>query len=167
MWDCMVKGWEWLGGNAGQVQTIFAILAFWIAYRGYIKLLKYREVDARLVFINLLNDSFRENIKFYQYTRRLEILAKDLKEIDSISESDLKLIEGNLKHIVKWKNKLKEIKVELEKIYDQNSNYKVNYLEESAIKINQSLKEFIRASSGFQTIENDLEKIKSKYSRKD
>ncbi|WP_151809300.1 hypothetical protein [Acinetobacter soli] len=32
--------WDWLGKNSGQIQIIIAVVAFWLAYKGYIEVLK-------------------------------------------------------------------------------------------------------------------------------
>lgn len=32
--------WKWLGTNSGQIQIIIALVAFWLAYKGYIEVLK-------------------------------------------------------------------------------------------------------------------------------
>ena len=163
MWECLSLAWAWLGSNSGQVQIVIGIFAFWVAYKGYIKLLEHRSIDSKMVFYSLLHEAYRENIKYSQHARKLEIIANDLKKIDTLLKADKDRIENNLEHIVKWKAKLKEIKVELEKIYELPTKLKLHILEESALGLNYSLKEFVRASNGFNTIENDLERLKAKY----
>lgn len=162
---CLSSAWTWLGTNSGQVQIIIGVFAFWVAYKGYAKILEHRSVDSKMVFYSLLHEAYRENIKYSQHARKLEIIANDLKKVDVLSKPDRDKIASNLEYIVKWKEKLKEIKAELEKIYELPSKLKLSILEESALGLNYSLKEFVRASNGFSTIENDLERLKEKYKK--
>lgn len=165
---CVV--WGWLGTNSGQLQTIFAVLAFGLAYKGYVRLLEQikfsnsqRSRDAKMVFINLLHEAYKENIKYIQLGRKLENMAKTLKEIENLNDKEHAIIDRYLPYLKNYNKTLKSIKIELERIYDLSDQLKIEALEKNSFTLNQKMKGFVKASNGFNVIELDFQKILDKY----
>jgi hypothetical protein len=161
--DVICAGWALLGANSGQIQTVIGGVAFWLAYKGYAKLLEHRSVDSKMVFINLLHEAYRENIKYLQLSRKLDGMYKILKEIDELTKEELAIIDRYLPYLQSFKKSLKSIKVELERIYGLPDQLGVEDLEKYSFSLNQKMKEFVKASNGFNVIELEFQKILDKY----
>lgn len=168
--EFMHEAWDWVNSNSGAIQSIIAVVAFVYAWKGYHKLLEQmklsnlqRSRDSKMVFINLLHEAYRENIKYYQLGKKLKNIAKSLKAIDSLTSKEHATIDKYLQHLDRFQESIKKIKVELERIYELPDQLGVEDLEKYSFILNNRMKEFVRASNGFNVIELDLQKILEKY----
>ena len=50
--DCIYLVWDWFGDNSGQVQIIIALIAFWLAYVVYRKVLEQIEISNEQTYLS-------------------------------------------------------------------------------------------------------------------
>lgn len=98
MWDCIVKGWDWLGANAGQVQTFIGVIALSFAVLAYFKVLKQIKISDMQTNLTIDQMTKYNNERVFELRLRLKIRInehfKTLMELqDACNDLSLRLQE--------------------------------------------------------------------------
>lgn len=96
MWDCLVKFSTWAEGNSGQIQIVIALVAFWLAYKGYEKVLEQIQISREQDVVNYEQRSYELKIQvinlLFELNTSLHNKLKILHELYNAIEGST---EGN------------------------------------------------------------------------
>ena len=96
MWECIVRGWEWMGSNSGQVQTFIGIIALGFAVLAYFKVLKQIKISDRQTDLTIQQMTKYNEERVFELRLRLKIRigehSKALMELqDAANDLSLRL----------------------------------------------------------------------------
>lgn len=160
MWEYLVVFSTWAESNSGQIQIIIGLLAFWLAYKGYVKLLEQIEIsnkqekdadqtrfyDLKLNLIKavneesskvqLLHDEFLNSVDTYFMCKQsLSINSKELNQDLNTFFEEVLSSRGlnNLDFLKKKMEFLDDTFIQI-----RNSNLKTEHIEKILNKIFES-----------------------------
>lgn len=163
--------WEWLGGNAGQVQIVIGLIALSFAVLAYFKILKQIKIsqdqtsfsikqsgmEAKLNILNLTNENIKNNtyahVKLPPLIKEFSLIKKQLEvkgELDKVET-----IENILSNLINQKNMLKNSNNDLIAFSEGIANIHYTELDELNGRLNTLYSTLIR-STDFSGDYNDL-----------
>ncbi|MFW1783291.1 hypothetical protein ACG9XL_02650 [Acinetobacter nosocomialis] len=174
--EVIYKLWVWLGNNSGQIQIIIALVAFWLAYKGYVKVLEQIQISREQDKVNYEQRSYELKTKvislLFEVNESLHTKLKILHElynviekakIDGNSEESETDLEESLRIV---KDKIEETESFYEKIIDSTeiiSNEEIFDYQKYSKKLNVIYNALLLSTR--ET--NNIEIMKAKYNFED
>lgn len=176
MCELLKNIWQYLIDNSGPIQIIIALIALFLAYYGYKKILKQIEIsmdqtnlmirqnnhDLKMNALELINRNVENNGEMLY---KLPILIEELKEINrKITDvNKKKIIKDNIDKLNSQKESIEETKntlIRVSKNFTQSSQVKVDNLEEHLNTLYETLISSTHSLSEYNSLVHDINGIK-------
>lgn len=134
MWNTLVDFSKWAESNSGQIQIIIGILAFWLAYKGYRKVLEQIQISQKEEKIAndqrgyelkiqalslLLTASDRNHTTLKSLYEIVEYLEKPIEDFEDIKSKNIKELREIIQSTYKKINEIKELQILIIKLSDE------------------------------------------------
>ncbi|MEW0895338.1 hypothetical protein AB0S93_04260 [Acinetobacter baumannii] len=170
--EVIYKLWVWLGNNSGQIQIIIALVAFWLAYKGYEKVIEQIQISRDQDIVNYEQRSYELKVQvlnlLFELNTSLHIKLKILHELynaieGSIGENDTEDEKLEIKKTLDIvTEKIEETEMLYEKIVD-SAEIISNEEEFDYLKYSKKLNVIYSALILSNRETNNIEILKAKY----
>lgn len=168
--------WQYLIDNAGPIQIIIALIALFLAYHGYKKILKQIEIsmnqtnimikqnnhELKMNTLDLINRNIEKNCEMLQ---KIPLLILELKQINGkiTDVNKIKSINNNIYKLTSQRNTIEETKntlIRISKNFTQSSYTKTDNLEEHLNTLYETLISSTSSVNDYNLLVHDINGIK-------